>query len=115
MADDLAGLLAAGERAAFHGRPAAGVEPLRRAVDIAAGDGLVAEAAAAGWLLGVCLASAGRYGGALSNVPKRLSSASLALGATPWQTAIRVVLPTASPGIFSASAARPFVLHASSA
>ena len=65
MADDLAGLLAAGERAAFHGRPAAGVEPLRRAVDIAAGEGLVAEAAAAGWLLGVCLASAGRYGGAL--------------------------------------------------
>jgi tetratricopeptide (TPR) repeat protein len=65
VADDLAGLLAAGERAAFHGRPAAGVEPLRRAVEIAAGDGLVAEAAAAGWLLGVCLASAGRYGGAL--------------------------------------------------
>jgi phosphate transport system permease protein len=39
---------------------------------------------------------------ALSNVPARLVSASLALGATPWQTAVRVVLPTASPGIFSA-------------
>ena len=39
---------------------------------------------------------------ALSNVPQRLTSASLALGATPWQTAMRVVLPTASPGIFSA-------------
>lgn len=39
---------------------------------------------------------------ALSNVPQRLVSASLALGATPWQTALRVVLPTASPGIFSA-------------
>jgi phosphate transport system permease protein len=39
---------------------------------------------------------------ALSNVPQRLSSASLALGATPWQTALRVVLPTASAGIFSA-------------
>jgi len=39
---------------------------------------------------------------ALSNVPKHLISGSLALGATPWQTAIRVVLPTASPGIFSA-------------
>jgi phosphate transport system permease protein len=39
---------------------------------------------------------------ALSNVPQRLRSASLALGATPWQTAVRVVLPTASPGIFSA-------------
>ncbi|GIW44870.1 MAG: phosphate ABC transporter permease [Candidatus Binatia bacterium] len=39
---------------------------------------------------------------ALSNVPQRLVSASLALGATPWQTAMRVVLPAASPGIFSA-------------
>lgn len=39
---------------------------------------------------------------ALSNVPQRLVSASLALGATPWQTALRVVVPTASPGIFSA-------------
>lgn len=39
---------------------------------------------------------------ALSNVPQRLISASLALGATPWQTAVRVVLPAASPGIFSA-------------
>ena len=39
---------------------------------------------------------------ALANVPKRLVSASLALGATPWQTAVRVVLPAASPGIFSA-------------
>lgn len=40
---------------------------------------------------------------ALANVPNRLTSASLALGATPWQTAMRVVLPTASPGIFSAT------------
>ncbi|MGH7856870.1 MAG: ABC transporter permease subunit, partial [Candidatus Binatia bacterium] len=40
---------------------------------------------------------------ALSNVPQRLTSASLALGATPWQTAVRVVVPTASPGIFSAT------------
>lgn len=39
---------------------------------------------------------------ALSSVPKALSSASLACGASPWQTAWRVVLPTASPGIFSA-------------
>jgi tetratricopeptide (TPR) repeat protein len=63
--DDLAGLLAAGERAAFHGRPGAGVDPLRRAVDVARAGGLTAEAAAAGWLLGVCLSSAGRYGTAL--------------------------------------------------
>jgi phosphate transport system permease protein len=39
---------------------------------------------------------------ALSNVPRALVSGSLALGATPWQTAMRVVLPTAAAGIFSA-------------
>jgi phosphate transport system permease protein len=38
----------------------------------------------------------------LSNVPQHLRAGSLALGATAWQTAIRVILPTASPGIFSA-------------
>jgi phosphate transport system permease protein len=40
---------------------------------------------------------------ALSSVPSSLTAASLALGATPWQTALRVVLPSASPGIFSAA------------
>ena len=39
---------------------------------------------------------------AIFSVPKALSSGSLALGASPWQTLMRVVLPTASPGIFSA-------------
>ncbi|MFP5383073.1 MAG: ABC transporter permease subunit [Gammaproteobacteria bacterium] len=39
---------------------------------------------------------------ALFEVPKHLTQGSLALGATPWQTVMRVVLPTASPGIFSA-------------
>ena len=39
---------------------------------------------------------------ALSNVPRHLSSGSLALGANRWQTAVRVVLPAALPGIFSA-------------
>lgn len=39
---------------------------------------------------------------AIFSVPKHLSHGSLALGATPWQTLVRVVLPTASPGIFSA-------------
>ncbi|MDX1496992.1 MAG: ABC transporter permease subunit, partial [Salinisphaeraceae bacterium] len=38
---------------------------------------------------------------AIFSVPKQLSNGSLALGATPWQTLVRVVLPTASPGIFS--------------
>jgi phosphate transport system permease protein len=39
---------------------------------------------------------------ALSNVPRNLVSGSLALGASRWQTVTRVVLPTASPGIFAA-------------
>ncbi len=39
---------------------------------------------------------------AFSSVPANLTAASLALGASRWQTALRVVLPTASPGIFSA-------------
>jgi phosphate transport system permease protein len=39
---------------------------------------------------------------ALSNVPAELKSGSLALGASRWQTAMRIVLPTASAGIFSA-------------
>jgi phosphate transport system permease protein len=39
---------------------------------------------------------------AVFSVPKSLTFGSLALGATPWQTLMRVVLLTASPGIFSA-------------
>ncbi len=39
---------------------------------------------------------------AIFNVPRHLSMGSLALGATPWQTLVRVVILTASPGIFSA-------------
>ncbi len=39
---------------------------------------------------------------AIFSVPKHLTIGSLALGATPWQTMMRVVLLTASPGIFSA-------------
>ena len=39
---------------------------------------------------------------ALSNVPLSLTVGSLALGASRWQTAIRIVVPTASAGIFSA-------------
>jgi phosphate transport system permease protein len=38
----------------------------------------------------------------LSSVPPALKSGSLALGASRWQTAIRIILPTASAGIFSA-------------
>jgi phosphate transport system permease protein len=39
---------------------------------------------------------------AIYGVPKTLSDGSLALGATPWQTLVRVIVPTASPGMFSA-------------
>ncbi|MFJ3483941.1 ABC transporter permease subunit [Pseudomonas sp. NPDC090202] len=39
---------------------------------------------------------------AVFSVPRGLTLGSLALGATPWQTLTRVVLLTASPGIFSA-------------
>jgi phosphate transport system permease protein len=39
---------------------------------------------------------------ALFSVPARLSQGSLALGATAWQTLWRVVLPSASAGIFAA-------------
>jgi len=39
---------------------------------------------------------------AFSNVPRELVSGSLALGANRWQTVTRIVLPTASAGIFSA-------------
>ena len=72
---ELAGLLAAGERAAFHGRPDAGVAPLRTAVELAVAEDLPAEAAAAGWLLGVCLSSAGRYGAALAVLDPVVASA----------------------------------------
>ena len=40
---------------------------------------------------------------AMFSVPKHLTSGSLALGATPWQSLVHVVLPSASPGIFSAT------------
>jgi len=39
---------------------------------------------------------------ALSNVPRHLIAGSLALGATRWQTLVKLMLVSASPGIFSA-------------
>jgi phosphate transport system permease protein len=39
---------------------------------------------------------------ALSSVPHSMTAASLALGASRWQTLRRVILPSASPGIFAA-------------
>jgi len=89
LSDDLAELLATGERAAFHGRPASGVVALESAFEKARADGLGAEATAAAWLLGVCLAAAGKFGGSLavleplvaagtSDVPERRLFAALA-------------------------------------
>ena len=65
MEEQLVALLAAGERAAFHGRPLAGVDPLEQAVALATGGGRTTEAGMAGWLLGVCFTAGGRYGAAL--------------------------------------------------
>jgi len=39
---------------------------------------------------------------AMTFVPKHVSEASLSLGATRWQTASRVIVPSALPGIFAA-------------
>jgi len=39
---------------------------------------------------------------AMTSVPQTYSEASIALGATRWQTAFYVVLPSATPGIFAA-------------
>ena len=39
---------------------------------------------------------------ALSAVPEHLRAASLGAGATRWQTAVRVIVPTAMSGLFSA-------------
>lgn len=39
---------------------------------------------------------------ALTAVPRYMTEASLALGATPWQTALFVRLPAATPGVFAA-------------
>jgi len=39
---------------------------------------------------------------ALASVPEHLRAASLGAGATPWQTAVRIVVPTAMSGLFSA-------------
>lgn len=38
----------------------------------------------------------------LSNIPRHLIAGSLALGATPWQTLTKLVMISASPGLFSA-------------
>lgn len=66
MQEQLVDRLAAGERAAFHGRPADGVEPLAQAVDLATELGDDVSVAAASWLLGVCYSASGKYGSAMA-------------------------------------------------
>lgn len=79
---DLASLLATGEQAAFHGKPAAAVGVLEQAVVLAQTQGKAAEMAAAGWLLGVALGAGGRYGGALTVLSPLVDSGRTA-GALP--------------------------------
>ena len=66
MDDELEDLLAAGERAAFHGRPADGVAPLTEAIAEARKREDHICVTAATWLLGVCLAASGKYGSAMA-------------------------------------------------
>lgn len=63
---DLAGLLATGEHAVFHGKPSAAVTALEQAVVLAQSQGRSSEMAAAAWLLGAALGAEGRYGAALT-------------------------------------------------
>jgi hypothetical protein len=65
-ADELAGLLAKGERATFHGPPGMATAALEQAVELATASGRAAEATAATWLLGVAQAACGKFGTALS-------------------------------------------------
>lgn len=76
MDADLPSLLAAGERAAFHGPPAAAVSALEQAVVLAQQQGRRVEVAAAAWLLGVALGAGGRYGGAFTVLTPLLDAAS---------------------------------------
>jgi hypothetical protein len=67
-ADDLAGLLAQGERAAFHGRPGDALAPLGGAIAAATGQGREPERRVAVWLRAVALGAVGRYADALADL-----------------------------------------------
>lgn len=66
--EELAGLLAAGERAVFRGVPGQGLVPLERAEGLAGERGDVARRTRAAWLLGVCRSATGDYGPALAGL-----------------------------------------------
>jgi hypothetical protein len=75
--EELAGLLAAGERAAFRGVPGQGLVPLERAASLAGQAADDARRARAEWLLGVCRTAVGSYGQALAGLTAVVSDASL--------------------------------------
>jgi len=66
--EELAGLLAAGERAVFRGVPSQGLIPLERAEALAAGLGDQGRRARAAWLLGVGRTAIGLFGQALAGL-----------------------------------------------
>ena len=82
--EDLPTLLASGEHAAFHGKPAAAVGVLEQAVELARSQGLIAETSAASWLLGVSFGALGRYGAALTVLAPQVE-AGVGAGAAPEQ------------------------------
>lgn len=66
--EELSGLLAAGELAAFRGVPGQGLAPLERAEALAGEAGDIAARTRAAWLRGVCHTAIGDYGQALAGL-----------------------------------------------
>jgi hypothetical protein len=71
----LAGLLAKGERAVFHGPPGGAIPALTEAIAVATAADRFTEATAAGWLLGVAQAACGKYGTALVGLDRVMEPA----------------------------------------
>jgi tetratricopeptide (TPR) repeat protein len=78
--DSLSDLLAEGERSALRGTPSDALPPLRAALAMATQAGKLPEGLAAGWLLGVALGAAGRYGEAMDVLEPLTSALSGAAG-----------------------------------
>ena len=76
--EELAGLLAAGERAVFRGVPGQGLVPLERAEALAGERGDIARRTRAAWLLGVCRSATGTYGQALAGLTTAASDPEVA-------------------------------------
>jgi tetratricopeptide (TPR) repeat protein len=79
----LSDLLAEGERSALRGTPSHALPPLRSALAMATQAGKLPEGLAAGWLLGVSLGAAGRYGEAMDVLEPLTSALNGAAGADP--------------------------------